>query len=394
MKMDLMIRINANRLFIVDSGRIGRRFYGAFKKLSNNLRAGLTGWVLFLMFYPSGAESRLLMILGNFGRYRRKMFNFLKKRTLPIGVDLGSDFLKIAQLKVVEGNGLRLHAAAMQQKPDELENGTAAWQRWAAESTKKLIASKDFVGKEIVAAIPAEDMFIEQFQISKVADDQIHQSVIAAAAKKLPFNLNDAMLKHVVTSNKNNGHFDVLVMATEREKIDRNLAIYEKAGLSIKGIGVWPMASINSYTNFFGRREADHDAVAMLLEIGSTHTNIVICKHKELLFAREIAIGLDQINKGELSQRFLSEMEACCRYFETNSKESKIGRLVFFSDRNAGRAVCDKIAQFAKMTQIPAQIGDVLAAIGIGDNGQVSIDRRGPQPNWSKAFGLSLEGVN
>jgi type IV pilus assembly protein PilM len=322
------------------------------------------------------------------------MFNLFKKRTLPIGVDLGSGFIKIAQLKLGEENSLRLHAAALQQKPEELQSGTAAWQRWACEATKKLISSKDFVGKEIVAAIPSDDMFIEQFQIPSVPDDQIHQSVLAAAAKKLPFDPNDAMLKHVVTSNKNNGHLDVLVMATEREKIDRNLAIYEKAGLNIKGIGVWPMACINSYTNFFGRREADHDIVAMLLEIGAKHTNIIICKHNELLFARVIAIGLEQINKGELSQRFLSEMEACCRYFETNSKESKIERLVFFSDRNAGRAVCDKIAQFAKLTQIPAQIGDVLAAIGIGEKGQAAIDRRGPQPNWSKAFGLSLEGIN
>lgn len=321
------------------------------------------------------------------------LLNFLKKRTLPIGVDIGSGYLKIAQLKI-DDKGLRLNAAALEEKPEELQNGTAAWQRWVADTTKKLIASKNFDGKDVVAAIPAEDMFIEQFQIPKVADDKINESVIAAAAKKLPFDPNNAMLKHVVTSNKHNGQLDVMVMATEREKIDRNLAIYEKAGLNIKGIGVWPMACINSYTNFFGRREADQGAVAMLLEIGAKHTNIIICKHGELLFARVISIGLEQINKGELSQRFLSEMEACCRYFETNSKETKIERLVFFSDRNAGRAVCDKISQFAKTTQIPAQIGDVLAAIGIGENGEVAIDRRGAQPNWSKAFGLSLEGLN
>jgi hypothetical protein len=43
--------------------------------------------------------------------------------------------------------------------------------------------------------------------------------------------------------------------------------------------------------------------------------------------------------------------------------------------------------------QIPAQIGDVLAAIGVGSNGQVAIERRGPHLNWAMAFGLSLEGA-
>jgi len=133
---------------------------------------------------------------------------------------------------------------------------------------------------------------------------------------------------------------------------------------------------------------------ALLIEVGTHHTNIIICKYSELLFARVIHIGMEQIIQGQMSDRLISEIDACVRYFESNSGQCKVQRMVFFSDRNVNMAVCEKIAEFAKSLQVPAQIGDVLAAIGIENEGHVAIDRRGPKLNWTMAFGLSLEGAS
>lgn len=320
------------------------------------------------------------------------ILNLFKKNIFPIGIDIGSGFLKMAQIRKND-QGLHLHAASVEQIPENLQAGTPAWQRWIAQTVRDITTNGKFHGKEAVAVMPPEDMFIEQFQIPRVAEKDVDLAVMKKIAKKLPFDSKKAMIKQVLTDNNNNGHFDVLVMAAEREKVDRHLAIYEKAGLNIKGIGVWPVACINAYVNFFGRRKADLDMIALLIEIGSTHTNIIICRHEELLFARVISIGLEQIDQGQMADRLVAEIDACVRYFESNSGSCKVQRMVFFSDRNVNRVVCEKIAELAKSLQVPAQIGDVLAAIGIGSNGQIAIDRRGPQLNWALAFGLSLEGA-
>ena len=112
------------------------------------------------------------------------LLNLFKKRTFPIGVDLGSGYLKMAQL-VKDDHGLHLHAAALEQKPYDVTPGTAAWQRWAAETARSLVTSRNFIGKEVVAAMPPEDMFIEQFQISRMPEKQITEAVMAKVAKKL-----------------------------------------------------------------------------------------------------------------------------------------------------------------------------------------------------------------
>ena len=320
------------------------------------------------------------------------LLDLFKKNVFPIGIDLGSGYLKMAQIRK-DDRCLSLHAASIEQMPEDLEHGTAEWQRWIARKLGALVTKGKFAGKEAITVMPPEDMFIEQFQIPRMPEKQVEEAVLAKVADKLPFDSKNAMIKQVLSENKGNGEFDVLIMAAERQKVDRHLAIYEKAGLTIKGIGVWPIACINTYVNFFGRRQADSGMVALLIEIGVSHTNIIICRHDKLLFARVIQIGFKQISQGQMTQRLISEIDACVRYFESNSGHSKVQRMVFFSDKNVNRSICEKIADLAKAMQIPAQIGDVLAAIGIGANEKIAIDRRGPQLNWAMAFGLSLEGA-
>jgi Tfp pilus assembly PilM family ATPase len=318
--------------------------------------------------------------------------NLLKKKICPIGIDPGSGYIKMSQLRR-EDNGLVLNAAAISEMPKDIAAGSADWQRWIAETSANLIANNKFIGREVIASIPSEDIFIDQFQISRVPESQLNEAITSKLAKKLPFNIKDAIIKHVCNDNKSNGHFDVLVMVTERQKIDRNLAIYEKAGLTIKGMCVWCVAGVNVYTNFFGRRQTDKDAVVLLLEMGVRHTNVMICKHNNLLFARRITIGYEQLMQGHGAERLVSEIDACCRYYESLNNSDKIERLILFSDKNVNRKICEKIADFAQMKQMPAQIGDVMAAVNVQSARLNDIDRRGPQPNWAMSFGLSLEGL-
>lgn len=52
------------------------------------------------------------------------VFDFLKKRVFPTGVDLGSGYLKMAQLGF-DGNQFFLHAAGREEKPKDIEPGSA-----------------------------------------------------------------------------------------------------------------------------------------------------------------------------------------------------------------------------------------------------------------------------
>src|SRR4030042_897449 len=169
------------------------------------------------------------------------MFGLGKKHSYPIGVDLGNDCLKLAQL----ANGSEdtwLIAGQYVNRPADILAGTARWQRWAIEVMREAAHQGHFKGKEVVAALPANEVFIDHIRWPKKFDGKIEDAIFAKIKQKLPFEpiQKSTLIKYIPTEQDN-----VIVLATERTVIDRHLAIYERAGLSIKSIGVWPGALAN-----------------------------------------------------------------------------------------------------------------------------------------------------
>jgi len=312
-----------------------------------------------------------------------------------IGVDMGDDVLKMVQL-ADNGKTAALIAAGSEDRPANVKPGSGDWQKWAVEAIKRLTANGKFRGRDVIAAIPASEVFIEHIKmrtaicdrlqtgasVSEINDDKLRDAILSKIKQKLPVEPAEAVIKCIPTKEDN-----VLVIATERRIIDKHLAVYEKANLRINSIGVWPIALVNIYTRFFGRRKSDIEAIVMLVCIETNCTNVVICRHKELLFARSISIGARQLDSEETAAKLTLELSACRRQFSEMNNNPQIERLIFLSGRAVDTNLCITIA---KQLQMPAQMGDCLAAVEVANPSESGIDRRGCQVNWATAFGLSL----
>lgn len=328
------------------------------------------------------------------------MFGLLKSRPCSIGVDAECDNIRLAQL-AGNGKGIKLIAGRNRNRPDDIKPSSSNWQRWAAQTIRLFTANGDFHGKDVIAAIPASDVFIDHIRVSKTNDNETKLDDIAFSKikQKLPFKRvkDNVMIKCIRTEDDN-----VLVIVTERKTIDRHLAIYEEANLRIKTIAVWPLALINCYTTFFGRRKSDIKAIVMLVSIETNCTNVVICRHKNILFARSISIGAKQLDDDDdkVVTRLVLELTACRRQFSSMHRNAQIERLIFLTGHAVDRTTC---AAIAKQLEMPAQSGDCLAAVQISNPYRLGIDRRSAssdsdevaarqkqQVNWATAFGLSL----
>ncbi|KPK41408.1 MAG: hypothetical protein AMJ65_09500 [Phycisphaerae bacterium SG8_4] len=323
------------------------------------------------------------------------MLGFKKNHTGPIGVDLGHSDLKLAQL-ANNGTGTNLLAGNSKRMPADMKPGSSDWQKWAIETVRLLTTYGNFQGKDVIAAMPTSDVFIDHMKMPKPKNGDLQDAIFSKIKQKLPFESlhENTMMQYIPTEEDN-----VLVMATERRIIDRHLAIYEEAGLSIKSIGVWPAALANCYVKFFGRRKSDLEAVVMLICVEADCTNVVICRHANLLLARSLPIGAKRLDDEQAAVRLVMELTACKRQFSLMYRNALIERLIFLSGQSAGR---DIYATIAKQLEMPAQMGDCLAAVEIGkscrlgrddnDEGRLGnqIDRRESHINWAVVFGLSL----
>jgi Tfp pilus assembly PilM family ATPase len=266
--------------------------------------------------------------------------------------------------------------------PNDIKHGSAPWQHWCLEVVKSLTFSNGFKGREIIVAMPAREVFIDVIKVDQANEDNVQEMAFKKAKQKLPFEADDAVVKCIPSEEKN-----VVLIATERKKIDRYLAIFEKANLHIKSMGVWPLAITNTYVNFFARRQSDLEAVVFLIDVEQSSTNVVICRHKNLLYAHSIPIGAEQLEVNEMLNRLILELEQCKRQFYSLYKKARLERMIFLSGQMLDKEVYTKIA---KQIELPAQVGDCLAAIEMQNPAEAGIERRNCKINWSTAFGLSL----
>jgi Tfp pilus assembly PilM family ATPase len=311
------------------------------------------------------------------------MFGLGKKNSYLIGVDLGNDCLTLAQL----ANGSEdtvLVAGQYVNRPADIIPGTARWQRWAIDVMRESAHQGHFKGKEAVAALPANEVFIDHIRWPKKFDGKIEDAIFARIKQKLPFEPieKNTLIKYIPTEQDN-----VIVLATERAVIDRHLAIYERAGLTLKSIGVWPVALAACYARFFGRRKTDLESIVMLLDIQPDCTNVVISRHKNPLYACSIPVGTKLLKDEKLTGRLVMELTACRREFLSLYKNVQIERLIFLS----GLAVDAEVYRtIAKQLEIQAQMGDCMAAVQMIDPDHFGLDRRNGTVGWALAFGLSL----
>ena len=108
-------------------------------------------------------------------------------------------------------------------------------------------------------------------------------------------------------------------------------------------------------------------------------------------------MGVKQFDDEKVVTRLSLELDACKRHFFSMYRNARIERLVFLSSQAVDKDICMTIA---KQLEIPAQMGDCLAAVAITDPRRLGIDRRTGDSeqaslqkqviNWSTAFGLSL----
>ncbi len=300
---------------------------------------------------------------------------------------MGQDVLRLAQF-ANNGNNMNLIAAGKENRPEDIVFGSSNWQRWAIAAIRKLIVNGKFHGSDIVAMMPASEMSINNMKIPGIRGNKSSDAVLLTIKDKLAINLDQTMVKYIASEEDN-----VLVTSAERKKIDRHLAIYEQANLRIKSICAWPIALINAYTSFFGRRQSDTKSVAMLIDMDANYSNVVICRHKKLLFAKSILTETSLAEIGEtdeMVERFATKLTACIEYFGSIYKNIQVDRLVFFCGSNHAANERGIYVKIAKFLGIPAQLGDCLAAVEIDSSQVCGIERRDSEFSWAIPFGLSL----
>lgn len=361
----------------------------------------------------------------------------VKGRVLPIGVDLGTSAVKMAQLRVAK-DSYELVAAGSADVPGDCRQDLHQRLSFFGAAIRRLLRTNGFRSRECILSIPAACTFVHHVRIPKVSPEKVHRSVLQELQGKLPFAASEAEIRHVVAGDvlsEGEARQEIIVVAASRRDVQAHLAMARRAKLDVAGISVEPCAIVECFGRLF-RRASDQERTILFVDLGQASTQVVLSHGSRIAFARNLGIGGDHLDEAiakklkiplaraaqvrralaanspddpaeevqeaygllaEPLDELAHELTQCLRYYESVFHHQGIERAIFLGGEAHDKRLCQTIAQ---RLNLPAQIGDPLVRVGgtptgvaPTGGGDAGLDRREPQPRWAVAVGLSLSGM-
>jgi type IV pilus assembly protein PilM len=224
--------------------------------------------------------------------------NWIAPRCNPIGIDFGSDCLRLAQVQWT-GDDYKLIAAASADVPPHVRADAAARSTFFVDTVRDLLAQGSFRGRQVVLALPASTMFVRHLRMPKLDDDAMKKALPWELRGKLPIDPLHALLRHIIAGEvyqDQEPKYEVIVLAAVKERINQMLSAAARAKLEVIGMNVEPKALIDCFSQVY-RRKADESATTCYVDIGCTASRAIITRGTDLVFARVIPIGGDQFSR-------------------------------------------------------------------------------------------------
>src|SRR5436190_12692360 len=126
--------------------------------------------------------------------------NWFGPKPNPIGVDLGSDSIKLAQCALVN-NEWKLTAAATADVPASVRHDVPGRMTYVTQAIKELLAQGNFTGREAMLGLPSSSMFLQHLRVPKMDDEALKKALPWEAQGKLPIDPTHALLRHHVAGD-------------------------------------------------------------------------------------------------------------------------------------------------------------------------------------------------
>jgi type IV pilus assembly protein PilM len=221
----------------------------------------------------------------------------------PIGVDFGSDSLRLAQVEQIGitagAADFKLVAAARMDVPAHLRHDPPNRMAFFTESLRELWGRGGFRGRKAMLGLPAASMAIQHLRIARMEDEALKQALPWEARGKLPYDPSHAALRHMVAGEIHQDgeqKYEVILMAAQRELVNQLLAAAARAKIEVVGMNVEPRTIVDCFGHVY-RRKTDTGATTLYIDMGCQATRAYIARGQQILFARVVPVGSEQFTR-------------------------------------------------------------------------------------------------
>ena len=363
---------------------------------------------------------------------------FTKPRYSPIAIDFGTDTLKV--LQVSTGEHTQLVACAKQVIPELYRDDSAGRITYLADALRELLKRQPFKGKRAICSIPAHQTLIQPLEMDRADDAELDQQVGLHLIQRL--NVDPARM--VVRSTRvgklvRNGQtkHQIMCIAARRDAVMKYIDLAHRCKLEVVGMHSEPMAVARA-ANMLGGKP-NPDGATCFIDIGAAMTKLSITHGQQLIFAKVVHVGGDELTRELAHQRGIGfddarqmraradakvavghafatlaeedtepgglsehaeviiesltdELRLALRYYQGACPGRPVNQLVFVGGESENRSLCEAVA---RSLSVAAKLGDPFAAVDTLDQHENSeVEPHKPMPGWAVPLGLCFSEAN
>jgi type IV pilus assembly protein PilM len=239
------------------------------------------------------------------------MLNFLKTKTSPIGLDIGSNSIKMLQIQQASDRMIVIAADERVLEPEISEDAKGRSEA-VTEAIKDMLASGQFHKREVVSCLPSSELIIKSMRLDTSDEREIEKTLKAGIIEHCGLKTETHEIRYMSAGNIRQGDEvknEIILYAVTKDALKNHIEILENAGVTPVGIDTVPCALFRSLQRSF-RRTADQEKANVFVEVGASHTTVIIGKAGEIIFAKQIDIAGEQITRQVASRLGIDFEEA------------------------------------------------------------------------------------
>jgi type IV pilus assembly protein PilM len=232
-------------------------------------------------------------------------------RKSSIGLDIGSGYLKVVQLKDTK-SGYELELFDLVPLlPELIVDGSIIDSLRLVDSLKELIRKSKIKTKDAAISMAGHSsVIIKRVSLPEMSEEELSESIKFEAEQYIPFDIDDVNLDFQILGPKEEpGQMDVILVAIKKDIINEYLTVLKEAGLNAVIVDVNSFALENIYEINY---EIEPDKNIALVNIGASTINMNILKGGISVFTRDSAVG-SNLHTEALQREFNLTFEAAER---------------------------------------------------------------------------------
>lgn len=225
-----------------------------------------------------------------------------------LSVDIGSNSIKILEVRGHTGQLCLTNAATLPTPPSAIQNNMVYETAAVAEATRALTESRGMRARKVITAVPGPAVIIKRVTLPAQSARELENTILFEAGNFIPEDLENVNLDYQITDYLDDGkRMEVLLVAAKKDIVASYTETVRAAGLIPVVIDVDYFALENMFESNY---EPAPDRVTALVNIGARYSSINILKGGRSTFTGDVPVGGRDISEALMRDLNVSSEEA------------------------------------------------------------------------------------